>query len=77
VKYIECLIVIYIIHNFQQITIQVKADEQMLAGFGIPQIVIQPGINGTANIRLGTAMLKCSLVKFDNNLHLPFRIRHL
>jgi hypothetical protein len=58
----------YIIHNFQQITIAAKTDKEVFVRFGVPDVIIQPSVNGIADVRFRAAMPKGRFVKLNDDL---------
>jgi hypothetical protein len=71
-KYVDCLFVLCIIHNFQQFTTAIKADKEVFVRFGVPYVIIQPSVNGIADVRVRAAMPKGRFVKLNDDLHSAF-----
>jgi hypothetical protein len=73
-KYVYRLLINYIIHDFEQITIAIESQEQMLVMGIVPHIIIKNVDDGIPNIRLGYSMLECGLIEFNNNIHQDYII---
>jgi hypothetical protein len=63
------MLINYIIHDFEQITITIETQEQMFVLGIVPYIVIKNIDDSVPNIRFGYLMLECGLVKLNNNVH--------
>jgi hypothetical protein len=71
-KYVDCLLILCIIHNFQQIAATVKADKEVFVRFGVPDVIIQPRVNGVADVRFCAAMPKGRFIKLNDDLRWAF-----
>jgi hypothetical protein len=69
VKYVYPLLINYIIHDFEQITIAIKAQDQMFVLGIVPYIIIQNVDDGIPNIRFGYPMPEGGLVELNNHIH--------
>jgi hypothetical protein len=70
-EHLNRLFVNYIVHNFQQIGIAVKPDEQMLRWIVILNVVIPPVQDCMADILPGDAMLEGGRHKLNADFHTP------